>query len=307
MAEVTKDLVSVIIVNYNSGLFLAKAVDSALRQDLVRTEVIVVDNASSDESLGSLNESAERLKVIRNDSNQGFACACNIGYQHANGKFILFLNPDSVLHDDAVAELVRVITKHKDAAICGPLLLGEDGEEQAGGRRDIPSPWKVFCVLMSLDKLMPSHPRFKSFNYAGKALPKQPCTVDAVSGACMLVQRRDIESSGLFDEEYFLHFEDLELCMRMGRAGKTVWFVPGAVCVHAKGICSAERPLFVAYHKHVSFVKFINQGFLNYYPKSFLIVVSMLVYTHLLIDAVGIVILKRKWDVLTNFWRRLGI
>ena len=154
MADTPEDLVSVVIVNYNSGSYLVQAVESALRQSGVHTEIVVVDNASSDASLAGLKPFSDRLTLIRNDRNLGFARACNIGYQNTRGGHVLFLNPDARLREDAAAQMLAVMAKDDNAGVCGPLLLGEDGEEQAGGRRDIPSPWNVFCVLMGLDKVL---------------------------------------------------------------------------------------------------------------------------------------------------------
>jgi len=297
--------VSTVIVNYNSGHFLRDAVQSVLEQDDVEAEVIVVDNASSDDSLEQLGELRERIKLIRNTNNLGFAKGCNLGTVDAVGEYVLFLNPDCRLHKGALSTLIDVLEKTPEAVVAGPMLLNPDGSEQAGGRRDIPSPWKTFCMLVRLDLLMPEHPRFKSFNHAGREMPRHEVPVDAVSGACMLVRSTALAENGGFDEQYFLHFEDLELCMRLGRNKHLIMFEPGAACTHTKGQCSIKKPLLVEFHKHNSFVKFMNRSFLKYYPKIFLVIVSILVYLHFVGISVKYFFSYRKKIQLSELWERL--
>ena len=305
MSSIVNPTVTTVIVNYNSGPFLKEAVQSVFRQGGLTPEIIIVDNASSDDSLAFLDELEAQVTIIRNSNNLGFAKGCNIGAAHAKGKYTLFLNPDCALHDGALRSLVTALEDNPQAAIAGPMLLNPDGSEQPGGRRDIPSPWKTFCMLLRLDLLMPEHPRFKNFNHAGRAVPKQVTAVDAVSGACMLVRSSVLAKNGGFDEEYFLHFEDLELCMRLGRNNQLVMFVPQASCTHVKGQCSVKRPLFVEYHKHTSFVKFINRGFLRYYPSLFLFIVSVLVYMHFAGVSIKYIFSMRRKKFASELWDRL--
>lgn len=305
MRQRTIRFVSTVIVNYNSGPFLKDAVQSVMGQTGVKSEVIVVDNASDDDSLEFLAELETPPKVIRNATNLGFAKGCNLGAAEAKGRYILFLNPDCSLHKGALNELVKVLEEVPEASVAGPMLLNPDGSEQRGGRRDIPSPWKTFCALVRLDLLMPKHPRFKSFNHAKREIPKNPVAVDAVSGACMLVRSSALAKSGGFDEQYFLHFEDLELCLRLGRNRQPVMFVPSASCTHTKGRCSIARPLFVEFHKHNSFVKFMNRNFLSYYPKIFLFLVSVLVHLHFMGVCMKYFISNRKKIGMPKFWDRL--
>lgn len=305
MSEKQELLVSTVIVNYNSGNFLKEAVQSIIEQRGPETEIIVVDNASNDASLEGLDNLETQPEIIRNDKNLGFSKGCNLGAARAKGKYVLFLNPDCYLHKGALKELVNVLEQNSEASMVGPLLLNPDGSEQSGGRRDIPSPWKTFCMLLRLDLLMPEHPRFKSHNHAGRIVPKDVVAVDAVSGACMLVRSSALAKSGGFDEQYFLHFEDLELCLRLVRNHQSVLFVPSASCTHTKGQCSLGRPLFVEFHKHNSFVKFMNSSFLSYYPKFFLFLVSVLVYLRFAGICTKFLFSNRTKNRLADFWERI--
>lgn len=161
--------------------------------------------------------------------------------------------------------------------MAGARLINPDGTEQRGARRDIPNPWLIFCEVLQLHRLMSNHPRFRSFNLHAEALPDGPTQVQAVSGACMMVRREAIAMVGQLDNDYFLHFEDLDWCLRFSHAKCGVLFVPGATVVHAQGVSSASRPVRVAYEKHRSLIRFLRKHFTTYYPSSFMALVTALV------------------------------
>ena len=142
-------MISVIVVNYNAGPLLTACVRTALPQV---SEVLVVDNASSDSSVeGFARQVADepRLKILRNDANLGFAAACNIGFSQAKGDFVLFLNPDCRLDEAAVLELLRALQADAAVGMVGGLLVNPDGSEQGGGRRAVPTPWRSFVRAFS--------------------------------------------------------------------------------------------------------------------------------------------------------------
>ena len=198
---------SVVIVNFNAGAYLAAAVESLLAQDQPPLEIIVIDNASADASLDALPEvSAKTLRLQRLDHNSGFAAACNLGLRMARGELILLLNPDCRLYPGALAAMRQALEEHDDAGLTGARLLNPDGSPQRGSRRDIPTPWTIFCEVLQLHRLMPRHPRFRSFNRHLEPLPEEPEVVPAVSGACMLMRRKALSEAGQLDDGYFLHF-----------------------------------------------------------------------------------------------------
>ncbi len=269
---------SVVIVNFNAGAYLAAAVESLLAQDQPPLEIIVIDNASADASLDALPEvSAKTLRLQRLDHNSGFAAACNLGLRMARGELILLLNPDCRLYPGALAAMRQALEEHDDAGLTGARLLNPDGSPQRGSRRDIPTPWTIFCEVLQLHRLMPRHPRFRSFNRHLEPLPEEPEVVPAVSGACMLMRRKALSEAGQLDDGYFLHFEDLDLCLRFEQAGWKVLFAPAAVVEHTPGVCSVGRPVRVSYAKHRSLIRFLRKHFAGYYPSSFMALVSTLV------------------------------
>lgn len=259
--------VSLIIVNYNSGNFLLGCVSSALRQV---DQVIVVDNASSDDSLAQLEAvflGDRKLEIVRNQENLGFAAGCNIGVAHSLGDYLLFLNPDCVLEPDSVGHLWRALDDRRDVGMVGGLLVDPDGAEQAGGRRAIPTPWRSFVRAFGLSRFANRWPRlFFDFHLHKQPLPTRPIEVEAISGACMLVHRAAMRSVGHWDEGYFLHCEDLDFSMTLRGRGWKILFVPSARIVHDKGGCSRSRPIFVEWHKHRGMMRFYRKFFQHQYP-----------------------------------------
>ena len=296
--------VSVVIVNFNAGDYLAAAVESVLAQEGVAVEVVVVDNDSADRSLARLAERMPdaRVRTIRLQRNFGFAHACNVGLAETKGDLVLFLNPDCRMRVGALRHLVAEMEAHAEVGMAGPLVVNPDGTEQRGCRRDVPNPWQIFCVAFGLHRLMPKHPRFRAYTHEGVPLPERPSLVPAISGACMLVRRAAINRVGTLDPSFFLHFEDLDWCLRFERAGLGVLFVPGAVVEHTQGVCSASRPLRTEAAKHRSLVRFLRKNFVGLYPSSFMAVVSALVTLRFGLVALRVLARRRgrrtAWDAL---------
>jgi len=258
----------VVIVNYNAGALLSDCVDSVFAEGVDR--IIVVDNASADGSLEALMESHQDnplLTFIRNKNNLGFAKACNIGAAAASAKRILFLNPDSVLTLGSLAKMISTLESNQRIGMVGGYLSNPDGSEQPGGRRVFPTPKRAFMRAFGLSRLTKFFPEaFSDFLLHKEALPTVPVVVEAISGACMLVKREAIEDVGLWDDNYFLHCEDLDWCMRFRQNSWKVMFVPDAKIVHVWGACSRSRPFFVEWHKHHGMLRFYRKFFRHQYP-----------------------------------------
>lgn len=262
-----KEKLSVVIVNFNAGPGLVVSVRAVI---VAAYEVIVVDNASLDSSLELLESTFGRdpkMRIVRNPTNQGFAKACNRGADIASGKFVLFLNPDCEMEQDAMVSLLDAIQADAKVGMVGGLLLNPDGSEQAGGRRAVPTPWRSFVRAFDLSRLSKRWPKlFFDFYLHKEPLPKSPIEVEAISGACMLCRREAMQEVGLLDEEYFIHCEDLDWCIRFRRGNWKILFVPDAKILHHKGVCSRSCPLFVEWHKHRGMMRFYRKFFQHQYP-----------------------------------------
>lgn len=247
-----------ITVNYNSGELL-KGLFASLAEQAPLTQLVVVDNASSDSDLDFLESASDaRIDLIRNQTNRGFAAACNQGAALAQTPYLLFVNPDCRLETGTLARLMGILEAHPEVGMLGALLLNPDGSEQRGGRRYLPDPRRALMRVLGRDR-PDLQGGTRGFDLAGTALPDAPVEVDAISGAFMLLRRQVFEEMGGWDEGYFLHCEDLDLCMRFGRAGWKILFVPDVRVYHAQGTSSRKRPVFVLWHKH--------RGMWRYYCK----------------------------------------
>lgn len=258
--------VSIIVVNYNAGSLLLRCVENSLPQAY---QLVIVDNASVDNSMEGLVHAFgrnEKIKIIRNVSNLGFAAACNLGANIATGDFILFLNPDCMATSGSVQRLAQALSADAKAGMAGGLLLNRDGTEQVGGRRAMPTPWRSLVRALHLSAFKNQFPRlFADFNLHKHPMPTEPTAVEAISGACMMVKRAAMDSVGPWDNGYFLHCEDLDLCMRYSKKLWRVLFVPDAKFTHYQGACSRSRPVFVEWHKHKGMLRFYRKFFRHQY------------------------------------------
>jgi len=158
------------------------------------------------------------------------------------------------------------------------LIVNPDGSEQVGCRRLVPTPWRSMVRVLHLHRIIKNHPRFRSFMMAGLPLPRAPEPVEAISGAFMFARRAALEAVGLMDENYFLHCEDLDWCMRFRQAGWKILFVPQVRVVHWKGLSTEAHPVFCEYHKHHGMVRFYNKFFRHQYPGALMVLVVMAVW-----------------------------
>ncbi len=277
MPDVHPD-VDIVTVNYNTGQLLTECVTSAFAAGA--RNVVVVDNASVDGSIEHLEASVKLpgLVIIRNAKNLGYSTACNIGLKNSSAATVLFLNPDALLSRQALTSMLEALYSASDVGMVGGLLRNLDGSEQAGGRRALPTPGSAFINAFRLSFLTKKIPHFVAdFNQHGEPLPAGNIKVEAISGACMLAKREVMTDVGNWDENYFLHCEDLDLCMRLKQKNWSILFVPSASVTHSKGVSSQKRPIFVEWHKHRGMLRFYKKFFRRQYPSLvwYLVVLSV--------------------------------
>ena len=271
--------VSAVVVNHNAGSLLAQCIQVALQQ---AQQIIVVDNASSDSSLRELEthfSTENHLQIVRLNNNVGFAAGCNAGFAASTQPYILFLNPDCILSSGSLQRMVQVMKSDPHIGMVGGYLANPDGSEQGGGRRAIPTPWRAFVRAFGLYRLAKYWPQvFFDFHLDKQPLPQAPIEVEAISGALMLVRREAINDVGPWDENYFLHCEDLDWCMRFKQKNWKIIFVPDAPVTHFQGTCSRSRPFFVAWHKHKGMLRFYRKFFRQQYPGALMGLVTLSVW-----------------------------
>ena len=245
-------LTSIILVAADSGPLLAESVAAALASDAL-IEVIVVDNASADGEparLESLHAGDERLRVVRNDRNLGFGPACNRGASLARGDALVFLNPDCMIASGTIGALRRIAAENPGIGVLGIEIVSPDGKPPRGNRRRDPTLRRALMTASGLAHFESRWPALAGVEMPESAQQSGVENVEAVSGACLFVPRRVFDAVRGFDEAYFLHVEDLDLCRRVRDAGYVVAIAHGVRAVHAQGASSRHRPVFVAWHKH---------------------------------------------------------
>jgi GT2 family glycosyltransferase len=282
-----RKLVSVIIINFNSKYYLTKCVNSVLNST-IPVEVVVVDNCSKDRSLSLLKDAIlnePRLRIIENKANLGFARANNQAIPMTKGDYVLFLNPDCIIKPDTLQDMMAVMDYHPDAGMISCLIRNPDGSEQAGSRRYIPTPFRSMIRVLKLSKFFHKNPELGVLNLHSQPLPDHPAPMEAISGAFMFIRRKALEEVGPMDDQYFLHCEDLDWCMRFGIAGWKILFVPNVEIMHAKGACSVDRQVRVEWYKHNGMVRFYCKFFRDQYPIGLMYLVVMVVWIRFILLA----------------------
>ena len=263
-APMTDDLrarrsVSVVMVVYMTGEALEQSLACVLADPLV-DELVVVDNGSSPAEAARLQGLVARdgrVVLMTGHGNVGFARGANLGARKARGDLLVFLNPDAFLQPGCVAELVREIDGRPVPSVIGGRVLNADRTEQRGGRRGDITPISALLSLSTLSKRVPAWRRFE-VHWEQDATPDQVAEVPTVSGACLCMRREDFDVMTGFDEGYFLHVEDIDLCWRVRQRGGVVLFHPRAEVIHLGGT-SQTSPLKVEFHKGVGLARFFRR------------------------------------------------
>ena len=264
---------SVIIVSYNVKPFLEQALHSIVRAlEGMDSEIIVVDNGSSDGSPVLLRERFPGIRLIENDENLGFSRANNQALRCAKGKVICLINPDTLVQEDTFRVCMDYLASHTGVGAVGCKILNADGTLQLSCRRSFPTPWIAFTKIMGLARLFPRSRLFGRYHLTYLD-PDTTAEVEALSGSFMMVRKQVVDDVGLLDEIFFLYGEDLDWCYRIRLKGWKIVYLPKTQIIHYKGRSTQEAPfdylpvfygamrLFVKKHFHSGW-SFLPQWFL---------------------------------------------
>ncbi len=272
--------VSVVIVNYNVREFLEQAMRSVERASAnLRVELFVVDNNSSDGSVEMVRKRFPDAHLISNKENTGFSKANNQAIRQANGRYLLILNPDTIIQEDTLTSLVQFMDAHPDAGAVGCKILNADGTFAPESRRAFPTPSVAFYRISGLSKLFPKSPRFGKYNLSYLS-PDESCEVDALSGSCMFVRKAALyedhpsgpsngapekpeAGAGLFDEDFFMYGEDLDWCYRIQQAGWKIYYTPETQIIHYKGESTKKGDLRYVLLFYGAMLRFAEKHFKN--------------------------------------------
>lgn len=260
--------VSIIIVNWNTRDIVRDCLKSVYeRTHGIDYEVIVVDNASADGSTDMVKEEFPQTILIANFDNRGFAAANNQGMKIAKGRYVLLLNPDTIILDGAIQKSVSYADGHPDIGVLGcQVWLNEDQIQRTCF--SFPSVYGLILQLLGLPRLLPRSRAFGWIDY-GRWDRTTPMDVDVVSGMFMLVRRQAIEQVGLMDEDYFVYAEETDWCHRIKKAGWRCAFTPDARIIHLDGgskstdlvkvkmYVQMQKSILIYYKKRCGFISWL--------------------------------------------------
>lgn len=261
---------SVIIVNYNVKYFLEQCLcsvkiameqvdKSAVHGSDVQTEVFVVDNHSTDDSISWLRSRFPFVQFIANTENRGFARANNQALLQSRGKYILFLNPDTILPEDCFLQCLSFMEAHADAGALGVRMIDGGGNYLPESKRGFPSPWVSFCKMSGLTRLFPASPLFARY-YLGQLSPDGTHPVDVLSGAFLWVRKEVLDKTGGFDERFFMYAEDIDLSYRIQQAGYQNYYLPCPVIIHFKGESTRRDARYVKLF-YTAMIQFVQKHY----------------------------------------------
>lgn len=276
---------SIVIVNYNTKEFLRNCLASILSSidGELSYEVIVVDNASTNGSpsvISNFQFQISNFKIILNKKNLGFSKANNQGIKiMQKNRYVLFLNPDTIMQKNTIEEMVKFMDSHKDAGAATCKLLMVNGQIDDASHRGFPTPWNSFSHFSGLSKLFPKSKLFSGYNLGWMDL-NMTHEIDALAGAFMLVRRKAGEDVKWWDEDYFFYGEDIDFCYMLKQKGWKIYYVPKVSVTHYKGVsggiksvskeittASAETKKRATKWRFAAMRIFYNKHYKDKYPK----------------------------------------
>jgi GT2 family glycosyltransferase len=232
-------ILSIITANYNNSSSILSCLDSIVNNlKELDYEIIVVDNCSKDESCRLVREKYSNFHIIENIKNFGFARAINQGFKNTNGKYLMILNPDVKMASGLIEKLIKYMDDHSDVGLLLPKLINPDGSLQLSCRT-----FYNFSTLLfrksPLGKIFPNHKVIRKhllmdWNH------EEVREVDWGLGACMIMRRNALTDGKILDDRFFLYFEDVDLCLRLKKAGWKIIYYPNVVMTHQHARQSAR-------------------------------------------------------------------
>lgn len=257
--------ISVIILNYNTQGLLKECLRS-----LHNSEIIVVDNASSDGSVKMVRETFPEVKLIVNPHNYGFAKGNNLGIREAKWKYVLLLNSDTVVEKDTLPVMLKFMEQNPKVGVATCRVELGDGSLDPACHRGFPTPWASLTYFLGLEKIFPKVKLFAQYHQTYKDL-RTTHEIDSPTGAFYLVRREVIEEVGMLDENFFFYAEDLDWSYRIKQAGWKIMYVPEVKITHLKrqsgreNVSSAERKKATDYF-YSTMKLFYQKHFVKKYP-----------------------------------------
>ncbi len=306
---------SVIIVNYNVKYFLEQALYSVYKaMHGVNGEVFVVDNNSADGSCEMVRRKFPQTIVIENKSNTGFSVANNQAIKQAKGKYVLLLNPDTVVEEDCFRRCIDFMDTHQDAGALGVKMIDGKGKFLPESKRSLPTPKVAFYKMFGFASVFPKSKTFGKY-HLGFLSNDEVHEVEVLSGAFMFIRKATLNKIGLLDEDYFMYGEDIDLSYRITQGGYKNYYFPNTTIIHYKGESTKKTSVNYVFVFYRAMIIFAQKHYSNKHAKLFSFLISFAIYiragislvarffqiAHLMImDAtcmyIGIYLIKLYWE-----------
>ncbi|MEZ5055818.1 MAG: glycosyltransferase [Saprospiraceae bacterium] len=278
---------SVIIVNYNVRYFLEQALFSVRRASQgLEVEVFVVDNASSDDSVEMVKEKFPEVKLIANQDNPGFSIANNQAIAISKGKYILLLNPDTVVAEDTFSKCINFMDQHPEVGGLGVKMVDGSGQFLPESKRGFPSPWVAFCKATGLSGFFKNSKTFNGY-HLGYLSNNESYPVDVLSGAYMFMSRKALEKSGYLDETFFMYGEDIDLSYRIKKAGYENYYLAETSIIHYKGESTKKGSLNYVKAFYQAMIIFARKHFTGQKARLFIFMLQIAIYLKAFLTLMG--------------------
>jgi N-acetylglucosaminyl-diphospho-decaprenol L-rhamnosyltransferase len=252
---------SIIIVNYNVKYFLEQCLLSVIKAcQHIEAEILVVDNHSTDGSFEFFANRFPQVQFIWKKKNEGFSKANNEALRLAMGEAVLFLNPDTIVPEDCLEKCLDFFAAQKNAGALGVYMIDGSGHYLPESKRGRPTLWASFCKITGLTKLFPQSKVFARY-YLGHLSPRQTHQIDVLSGAFMMVKKKVLDSTGGFDEQFFMYGEDIDLSYRIQKAGYYNYYLADTAIIHFKGESTVKRSVEYVGHFYGAMILFIQKHY----------------------------------------------
>ncbi len=269
---------SVIIVSYNVRYFLEQCLHSVRKaSEDIECEVFVVDNNSADGSCSMIRTLFPEVKLFINHDNKGFSAANNQALKLATGRYLLLLNPDTMVEEDTFKRCISFMDDHPDAGATGVKMIDGKGRLLPESKRALPTPKTAFFKMTGLSYLFPKSHIFNRY-YLGHLNDMETSQADIISGAFMFLSREAVNKTGLLDEDFFMYGEDVDYSYRLQREGYNNYYFPEIKIIHYKGESTKNENLNVLVNFYKAMIIFVRKHFANGSLKTFTLLIHVAIF-----------------------------
>jgi GT2 family glycosyltransferase len=292
---------SVVIVNYNVRHFLEQCLNAVYKAGLsLETEILVVDNNSVDGSCQMVKEKFPFVHLIENHENRGFSKANNQAIRIAKGKYILLLNPDTVVEESTFEKCFSFMEEHPEAGGLGVKMIDGKGKFLPESKRALPNPSVAFWKIFGFSALFPHSRTFAKY-HLGYLDSSQTHAVEILSGAFMFLRKEALDKTGLLDENFFMYGEDIDLSWRLILAGYTNYYFPGTTIIHYKGESTKKGSLNYVFTFYNAMIIFAHKHFSTRNARAFSLLIHLAIYVRASLSVIRRAVLRTAHPLLDAF------